>query len=118
VVRERRKPSLTADTHEIEQGRLSGRYAGVAATSIADAPTRTQTKVAGEVTGIRVVPRAGSPSLEVTVSDGSGATAVAVFTGRTSIPGLQPGRGVVLEGVGRSEGKGLLLLNPKYQLLG
>jgi len=117
VARERRRPGLTAGTHEIEQGRLSGRYAGVATTSIADAPTRTPMKIAGEITGIRVVPRAGSPSLEVTVSDGSGLSAIAVFTGRTSIPGVQPGKGVVLEGVARPEGKGIMLLNPTYQLL-
>jgi hypothetical protein len=112
----RKQRALTADTKVIEQGRLSGRYAGVAATSIAEAPLRTPMKVAGEITGMRVVPRAGSPSLEVTVNDGTG-LAIAVFTGRTTIPGVQPGKGVVLEGVARQEGTRLLLLNPTYQLL-
>jgi hypothetical protein len=109
--------NLTAGTHEIEQDRLSDRYAGKAATSIADAPLRVHTTVAGEITSIRVVPRAGSPSLEVTVNDGT-ALAVAVFTGRTSIPGVKPGKGVVLDGVARQDHKRILLLNPAYQLLG
>ncbi|MCU1485768.1 MAG: ATP-dependent helicase RecG [Actinomycetia bacterium] len=108
--------NLTAGTQEIEQGRLSGRYAGLGATSIADAPLRIKTKVAGEITSIRVVPRAGSPSLEVTVNDGT-ALAVAIFTGRRNIPGVNPGKGIVLDGVARQERKRILLLNPAYQLL-
>ena len=53
----------------------------------------------------------GSPSVEVTVSDGSG-RAVAVFLGRRRLHGLDPGRGVVLEGVARKEGNRTVLLNP------
>jgi hypothetical protein len=109
--------NLTAGTQEIEQDRLATRYAGVAATTIADAPLRVRTTVGGEITSIRVVPRAGSPSLEVTVNDGTG-LAVAVFTGRTAIPGIKPGKGIVLDGVARQDRKRILLLNPAYQLLG
>jgi hypothetical protein len=63
-----------------------------------------------------VVPRAGAPTLEVTVSDGSG-EAVAVFCGRRSIKGLGPGRGVLLEGVARRDATRLVLFNPSYTLL-
>jgi hypothetical protein len=68
------------------------------------------------VQGIRVVPRAGSPSLEVTVADGTG-RAVAVFLGRKSLPGVSPGRSIVIEGVGREEGGRTVLLNPAYTIL-
>jgi hypothetical protein len=44
-------------------------------------------RLRGEVAGLQVVPRAGAPSLEVTVDDGSG-RAVVVFTGRTRVGGL------------------------------
>lgn len=107
---------LRADTVEMDQERLSGRYEGVGATAISDAPLRTRTHVAGEITSIRVVPRAGSPSLEVTVNDGTG-LAVGVFTGRRTIPGVVPGRGIALEGVARQDYKRILLMNPEYQLL-
>jgi len=107
---------LGADTVEIEQGRLAGRYAGLGDTSIADAPLRTRTRLAGEITSIRVVPRAGSPSLEVSVNDGTG-LAVAVFTGRRSIPGITPSHGIVLTGVARRERNRLMLLNPAYELV-
>jgi hypothetical protein len=108
---------LRADTQEIEKGRLGVRYAGLGATTIADAPLRQRTKIAGEVTSIRVVPRAGSPSLEVNINDGTG-IAVAVFTGRRHIPGIGPSKGLVLDGVARQERNRIVLLNPAYQLLG
>lgn len=54
--------------------------------------------------------------LRVTVSDGSG-TAVAVFTGRTRIRGLEAGRATLFEGVGRRDGDQLVVLNPAYTLL-
>jgi len=107
---------LRADTVVIEQERLGKRYAGRADTTIADAPLRERTRIAGEITSIRVVPRAGSPSLEVSVNDGTG-LAVAVFTGRRHIPGITPSRGVVLEGVPRQERNRIMLLNPSYTLL-
>ena len=107
---------LTADTREIEQGRLADRYAGLGDTTIGDAPLRIRTRIAGEVTSMRVVPRAGSPSLEVSVNDGTG-LAVAIFTGRRAIPGVNPSRGIVLHGVARQERNRIVLLNPEYQLL-
>jgi hypothetical protein len=103
-------------TTELEDERLANRYAGLGATTIAEAPLRERTRLGGEITSIRVVPRAGSPSLEVTVNDGSGTLAIAVFTGRRSIPGITPSRGIVLDGVARKERRRILLLNPAYEL--
>jgi len=108
--------ALKADTVTIEKDRLSERYRGRAATTIAEAPLRVPTDLAGEITSIRVVPRAGSPTLEVSVNDGTG-LAVAVFTGRRQIPGITPSRGIFLHGVARRERNRLVLLNPSYQLL-
>lgn len=107
---------LGTDTQVLEQDRLGGRYAGLGDTTIADSPLRRRTTLAGEMTSIRVVPRAGSPTLEVNVNDGTG-IAVAIFTGRRSIPGITPGKGIVLEGVARKERNRIVLLNPGYRLL-
>jgi len=111
------KKRFTATTEEVNQVRLQGRFAGVDVTPIADTVPRTPARLVGEVAAMQVVPRAGSPSLEVTVDDGSG-RAVAVFTGRRRIAGVDPGRAILLEGVCRREGGRLLLLNPAYTLLG
>ena len=63
-----------------------------------------------------MAPRAGSPTLEVVVSDGTG-EAVAVFTGRRRIGGVDHGRGMLLEGVAHHERGRLVVLNPAYTLL-
>ncbi len=77
---------------------------------------RTRVKVGGEVRSVRIVPRAGAPALEVTVSDGRGSI-VGVFLGRRKIAGLSPGRKVAFEGVSARDGKRYLLFNPIYELL-
>src|SRR2546423_6921338 len=60
---------------------------------------RKVAKVVGEISSVRIVPRAGAPSLEVGVTDGRG-TVTAVYFGRKKIAGLTPGRRVVTEGMG------------------
>ena len=107
---------LTASVQELDKARLQERYCGVDRVDIATAPMREPIRLGGEITALQVVPRAGSPSLEVTVSDGTG-KATAVFTGRRRLAGLEPGRGLLLEGVARAEGKRIMLLNPAYTLL-
>lgn len=100
----------------IEGDRLAARVADLHVTPIAEAPVRQRVLIAGEVQGLQVVPRAGSPSLEVTVADGSG-RAAAVFYGRRRLGGVDPGRRVLLEGVGRIERGRLLLVNPAYTIV-
>lgn len=87
-------------------------------TPIREAEPRKEFTVAGEISSLRIVPRAGSPSLEATVSDGTGSLVV-VWTGRRHIPGVSPGTRLVLSGRGAPHGAGgrLLVLNPRYELL-
>jgi amino acid transporter len=107
-----------APTDELDRDRLAKRFAGTSTSDlvrIVEAPTRRRIQIIGEVTGMRVVPHAGSPWLEVTVSDGSG-IAVLVFTGRRRIAGMTPGRAVIASGVARDERGRLTLMNPTYTL--
>jgi hypothetical protein len=110
------KRRLTASVQQLDQARLQDRYLGLDITHIADAPLRVPVRLGGEVQETRVVPRAGSPSLEVTISDGTG-KAIAVFSGKKKVHGLSLGRGVLVEGVARLEKNHLVLLNPAYTLL-
>ncbi|CAN5717783.1 hypothetical protein BH20ACT2_BH20ACT2_04580 [soil metagenome] len=110
------KRRLTTSVEELDQARLQERYQGLGLTSIAEAPLRRPVRVGGEVQGIQVVPRAGAPSMEVTVDDGTG-RAVAVFTGRRHIGGLGPGSGLLLEGVAGPDHRRIVLMNPAYTLL-
>ena len=75
---------LSASVEELDEDRLHHRYAALESTDIADVLPRSHVVVAGEVKAVQVVPRAGSPWLEVVISDGTG-KAVAVFSGRRSI---------------------------------
>ena len=77
---------------------------------------RTVAKVVGEISSVRIVPRAGAPSLEVGVSDGR-ATLTTVFFGRKKIAGLSPGRRLVVEGMVAPHGNRAFMYNPIYELL-
>ena len=77
---------------------------------------RTMAKVVGEVQTVRIVPRAGAPSLEVGVSDGRGLV-TAVWFGRKKLGGMTPGRRLVVEGVVAPQGKFAYMYNPIYELL-
>jgi hypothetical protein len=108
---------LSQSIDDIEDQRLTSRLADFdGVQKISDAPVRTPILLAGEVQGLQVVPRAGSTSLEVTISDGSG-RAVAVFTGRRRLGGVDCGRRVLIEGVGRKEGQRLVVINPAYTIV-
>jgi hypothetical protein len=111
--------NLTAPVAELDTERLrkfcEGREGVV---SIKELPPRVQGTVVGEITSMRIVPRAGSPSLEATINDGTG-TLVVVWTGRRKIAGVVPGKRLVVSGRGAATGpKGrLLMFNPNYELI-
>jgi RecG-like helicase len=107
---------LSASVEELDESRLHDRFDAVDGTPIAEVEPRTHVVVAGEVKSVQVVPRAGSPWLEVTISDGTG-KATAVFSGRRRIAGIDVGRGLVLEGVAGLRGSRVQLMNPVYTLL-
>ena len=110
------RKKLSSTVSELDQARLQDRFADHDAIAIGDAPLRENVRLVGEAQEIRVVPRSGSSSVEVTLSDGTGRV-IAVFTGRTQLPGLKLGGGFLVEGVGRLEHNRFKLLNPSYTLL-
>jgi hypothetical protein len=77
---------------------------------------RTPVRVAGEVRSVRIVPRAGADALEASVHDGRAAV-TAVFLGRRKVPGISPGRRLVLEGVCSVDHGQRVMYNPIYELL-
>jgi precorrin-2 methylase len=110
---------LTTPVEELDKERLVEFVSRIPdVTSIASLASREEAKVVGEIQSVRIVPRAGSPSLEATITDGSG-TLVAMWTGRRRIAGIAPGKRLVVSGRGSPTGPGgrLLLFNPRYELL-
>jgi hypothetical protein len=89
------------------------------ATPIAAIKPRADVIIVGQIASLRIVPRSdGSQWLEATVTDGTG-TAVAMWTGRRRIAGVNPGQHISIHGRGSPSGPGnrLLLMNPAYELL-
>ncbi|MCU1395110.1 MAG: nucleic acid binding OB-fold tRNA/helicase-type [Ilumatobacteraceae bacterium] len=107
---------LKADSSVLDSERLQHRFQGFGLTPIGELACRTKARVGGEVKRMSVTPRQGVPSFEVVVGDGTG-DAVAVFTGRRSIAGVEHGRAMVIEGVAREERGRRIMLNPAYTLI-
>jgi hypothetical protein len=107
---------LNATVEEIDDERLQDRFAGLQLTALGELQARIPARIGGEISRTRIAPRSGVAAFEITVSDGTG-TAVAVFTGRRYVAGLEHNRAVVLEGVARAERGRLVMLNPAYTLL-
>jgi RecG-like helicase len=100
-----------------DRRRLQTRFAGVEMTAIAQAPERCPVRIGGEVRSQHRSSPEGRRFLRVEIDDGS-ATAELMFTGRNRIRGIETGRAVVVEGVGRLERGRLVIVNPAYTLLG
>ncbi len=84
-------------------------------TPIAEVQFRQRVRVAGKVYSVRVQPWSGTPALELTVIDDTGAMTV-VFFGRRSLAGVTTGTSIIVEGVvGEHRGK-MAMLNPAYQI--
>jgi hypothetical protein len=111
--------NLTTPVTQLDAERLRKFCEGrPGAVSITELPPRVEGTIVGEITSLRIVPRAGSPSLEATITDGTGSLVV-VWTGRRKIAGVTPGKRVVISGRGAAHGpkNRLLIFNPSYELL-
>ena len=110
---------LTTSVEELDRERLAEFVRSIPdVTPIAELEPRQECTIVGEIETLRIVPRAGSPSLEAMISDGTGMI-VAMWTGRRRIAGVGPGRRMIVKGRGAPTGPGgrLLLFNPRYELL-
>ena len=104
----------TAAAHD--RRRLQARFAGVQITRIDEAPERVPVRVGGEIRSQHRSSPDARQFLRVEIDDGSG-SAMLVFTGRNRIRGIETGRMIVVEGVGRIENGRLVIWNPAYTLL-
>jgi hypothetical protein len=83
----------------------------------AEVRPRQMVRVEGQVRTLQVRPWADVPTLECGLVDDTGGVRV-VFLGRRSIPGIDIGTRMRVEGrVGESRGR-LAVLNPDYELMG
>lgn len=77
-------------------------------------PGQTVT-VRGMVRSVTMRPRSTVPALEIDLYDGSGSVAV-VWLGRRRIPGIDPGRRIVVHGRLTCNTENPTIYNPRYEL--
>ncbi len=109
-----RKLSATADEMEAtELGEEREKVGGC--TSIEGLHDREVVSVFGHVKHVTLAPRAGTPTLEAALYDGSGVVTL-VWLGRRTIAGVRPGANLVAHGrVSCHEGR-RIIYNPRYEL--
>jgi len=108
---------LNADNQTLDAERLCERFKEYDFVSIVDSTCRTRMKIAGEIKRMRIKPRSGIPAVELVINDGTGEATV-IFSGRKSIPGVDHGKCIMVDGVPHKVGDRTVVLNPAYTLLG
>ena len=63
---------FTKSTEDSDRERLAAFCDDLDVTHLDELPLRVPVRFAGEITSVRIVPRAGAPALEVNISDGRG----------------------------------------------
>ncbi len=108
-------PEPTRETSQLPADRKLRERAGNAQ-AIGETDFRQRVKVAGRIKSVRVHTGAAASNLECTISDGTG-TLLLVFQGRPTIPGIEPGARLVVEGMVGAWHHRQAILNPDYELV-
>jgi len=82
---------------------------------IADCQHRERVELAGTLRAVTTRPRGGSLTMEAELWDGTGRVTL-VWLGRREIPGIQPGRRIVVHGRLTSQHGQPTIFNPAYEL--
>lgn len=106
---------LTTPDEELDAQDLQESTATAGATSLSKCTHKGMVCVAGTVRHVVLKPRAGVPTLEAELYDGTGSVTL-VFLGRRGIRGIDPGRSMIARGrLTTHEGRATLY-NPAYEL--
>jgi hypothetical protein len=105
----------TADEMELESRELAHESASAGATHVSQCSVGAPVCVAGSLRAVVLRPRAGVPTLEAELYDGTG-TVTLIWLGRRRIRGIDPGRQLVARGrLTRQDGRETIY-NPSYEL--
>ena len=106
---------LTTPDEDLHAQDLQESTATAGATSLSQCSNKGQVCLAGTVKHVVLRPRAGVPTLEAELWDGTGSVTL-VFLGRRRIRGIDPGRSLIARGrLTTHEGRPTLY-NPAYEL--
>jgi hypothetical protein len=106
---------LTVDEQELHGRELQTEAKSAGATHVAHCSVGAPVCVAGQLRAVVLRPRAGVPTLEAELYDGTG-TVTLIWLGRRRIRGIEPGRSLVARGrLTRQDGRPTIY-NPSYEL--
>lgn len=106
---------LTTPNEDLHAQDLQESTATAGATSVSECTMKGKVCVAGTVKHVVLRPRAGVPTLEAELYDGTGSVTL-VFLGRRRIRGIDPGRSLIARGrLTTHEGRATVY-NPAYEL--
>jgi len=106
---------LTEDDSVVADRELQHGLVSAGATAVSKCQKGQPVCVSGTLRAVTLRPRAGVPTLEAELYDGSG-TVTLVWLGRRQIAGIDPGRQLTVHGrLGCSDGR-KVLFNPRYEL--
>lgn len=106
---------LTADEQDLDARDLQDEAESAGATAVVRCTRGEPVCVAGTIKHVVLRPRAGVPTLEAEVYDGTG-TVTLVWLGRRRIRGVDPGRSLVARGRMTHHDGRPAIYNPAYEL--
>jgi RecG-like helicase len=106
---------FTASPAELEKDELHQERLSHGCQQIASVTDRELVTVFGHVKNVSLAPRAGTPTLEAALYDGSGVITL-VWLGRRRIRGIEPGVNLVATGRVSCQDGLRIMYNPRYEL--
>ena len=106
---------LTTDEEQRDERELRNDAEAAGATPVIACILGAPVCVAGELRAVVLRPRAGVPTLEAELYDGTG-TVTLIWLGRRRIRGIDPGRALVARGRLTRQDDRLTIYNPSYEL--
>ncbi len=106
---------LTADDQELARRELQDEAVQSGATAVTSCMRGEPVCVAGTLRAVTLRPRAGAPTLEAELYDGTGLITL-IWLGRRRIAGIEPGRNLSVEGRLGVHESTRVMFNPRYEL--
>jgi len=107
---------LFSSNEELQSAERQRLAEDIGADSIGDAPDRARVRLRGTIDVLAVRPRRTTPWLEAELTDGTGRVTL-IWMGRHTIPGIEAGRDLLVEGRISVVDGDRRIYNPRYELL-
>ncbi len=106
---------LSATPDELQADELQTDSRSQGCQRIEGVDDRERVTVYGHLKSVSLAPRAGTPTLEAALYDGSGVVTL-VWLGRRTIAGIKPGANLVAHGRVSCHDQRRVIYNPRYEL--